>query len=304
MPEPVTQCCDCAVIGGGPGGLTAALYLARFNRTVLVFDGGPSRAQWSPWNHNYPGFPEGISGGELLERFRTQADAFNVEFVSERVTCLELANAGFCVRTEGRAVEARKVVLATGVKDVWPDVPDSERVEGKHIRVCPICDAHEVTDRRAGLIGCGDKVAREALYLHHFTSNVVLFTNGLDDRSPICDELTDRLCECGVQVVGELIDRILPEGECGARVCLRDGEERSVDLLFSALGVRVNNELARGLEVKLDPDGYIPTDHWQETSVRGLYAVGDITSAINQVTVAVGQGALAATAIHNSLLDF
>src|SRR3712207_4288284 len=98
--NPATESCDCAVIGGGPGGLTAAIYLARFNRNVLVFDAGKPRACWSPWNRNYPGFPEGISGAELVARFKQQAEEFKVRILPEWVTCLTRPGPNFCLQTD------------------------------------------------------------------------------------------------------------------------------------------------------------------------------------------------------------
>jgi thioredoxin reductase (NADPH) len=308
MTASVTQSCDCAVIGGGPGGLATAMYLARFNRHVLLFDAGKPRACWSPRNRNYPGFPDGISGAELVKRISKQARRFKVPCVPERVTALAKGGAGFCVRTENQAVEARAVVLATGVKDVWPSVPNWEAMAGARIRACPICDAYEGNDKRLGVMGSGEKVAREALYLRTFSCEVTLFTHGLREERPIPPALCKRLAEAEIAVRDSPVARLDPldggEGEQGVRVCLEDGAETDVDMLFTALGCCVNAGLATDLGAELDEDGYLRTDRWQQTNVPGLYAVGDVTFEINQIAVAVGQAAIAATAVHNSLLDF
>jgi len=304
MSTPITECCDCAVIGGGPGGLTAAIYLARFDRKVVVFDTGQPRARYSPRNRNYPGFPEGLTGPEILERFQQQAERFKVRFIREAATGVGQVEDMFCVQVDGRAVQARRVILATGVTDLWPDMDGAADMRGDRIRVCPICDAYETNDHRVGLMGCGDKVAREALYIRHFTRHLTLFTHGLNEKSPICDELVQRLEQAGIDVREAPVTRLVPVGEEGVTLCLEDGQEQEVDLLFSALGARPNADLAVELGAQLDEDGYVCINAKQETTVPGLFAVGDVTSAINQVSVAVGQGAVAATSVHNSLLDF
>lgn len=304
MMEAVSQCCDCAVIGGGPGGMATALYLARFNRQVLVFSHGKSRAEWSPLNRNYPGFPDGLPGAELVQRFREQAEEFHARVIPRRVERLERTGEFFRLHAGDLIVEARRVVLATGIRDLWPELPGWERLAGSRIRVCPICDAYEGRGKRVGLIGCSDKVAREALYLREFTCEIVLFAHGRQEESPICDALLGRLDEAEISRRWSPIRKLLPEGENGVRVCLEDGAEESIDLLFSALGVEIHNGLATALGAETDEEGYVLTNRWQETTVPGFYAVGDVASAINQVTVAVGQAAIAATSVHNSLQDF
>ncbi|HTE20807.1 MAG TPA: NAD(P)/FAD-dependent oxidoreductase [Armatimonadota bacterium] len=304
MNNPLTLSCDCAVIGAGPGGLAAAVYLARSNRHVLVFDGGKPRAAWSPWNRNYPGFPEGVAGVDLVSRFREQAEEFDVQFVPDRVTSVGQADGKFTIDAGELGVEARRLILATGVTDVWPDVPNVDSLKGSRIRVCPICDAYEANGRRVGLIGCGDKAAREALYLRKFTGDMALFTHGLREERPICQELTERHAGEEIATYDARVEKLVPLGEEGVSVCLADGQEIPIDLLFSGLGAHPNTELAEPLGIALDEDGYIKVDRWQATNVPNLYAVGDVTCAINQVTVAVGQAAVAAVAVHNSLLDF
>jgi thioredoxin reductase (NADPH) len=304
MTPPITQCCDCAVIGGGPGGLAAAIYLARFNRQVIVFDAGQPRARLSPWNRNYPGFPDGISGADLVKRFRAQAEEFKVRCILARVTSLTPTAEGFCIGAGKEAFEARRVILATGVQDRWPEVPNVHELAGKYIRVCPICDAYETNRKRVGLIGSGDKVAREALYLRRFTADVTLFTTGLRQRYPIDPALLGRLPKAAIGLEEAKVERLEPLRDEGVRVCMEGGGTVEVDRLFAALGCQVHSELATGLGAEADELGYLHVDAWQQTTVPGLYAVGDVTTAINQVTVAVGQAAIAATAVHNSLLDF
>ena len=304
MSAPVLQCSDCAVVGGGPGGLAAAIYLARFNRQVLVYDAGKPRARWSPRNRNYPGFPEGLTGPEILERFAEQARRFHVSPTPAKVEGIDRTEAGFRIRAGSETAEVRKIILATGITDLWPQVPGAEELLGNRIRVCPICDAYETNGRSVGILGSGNKVAREALYLTGFTCRVTLFTHGLERQAPIDPALARRLEDKGVATVHRSVERMVARQEDGVTLFLEGDQSEEVDLLFSALGVRPNSELAASLGAQLDEQGYVVTDRWQQTSVPGLFAVGDVTFEINQVTVAVGQAAVAATAVHNSLLDF
>jgi len=271
---------------------------------VLLFSTGAPRACWSPWNRNYPGFPDGISGAELVQRFQQQAETFNVRTIPERVERITRSGDSFELSTDQQTVQARRVILATGTRDSWPDVPDVERLAGRYIRVCPICDGYEGNGRRVGIIGCGDKPAREALYLRQWSDDVTLFSYG--DRA-IDPELLERVRKEGVNIIDAPLSGIeprSPDAEHEVSVHLRGGEQREIDLLFSALGCGPRSELVRSLGARLDEDGYIQVDAMQATSVPGLYAVGDVASSINQVTVAVGQAAIAATAVHNGLLDF
>ena len=291
---------DCLVIGAGPGGLTAAVYLARYRRDFLVVDAGASRAGWIPVSHNLPAFPDGIPGPELLARMRAAAERHGARVEAGEVRRLERAGDGFAADLGGRTVTARRVLLATGVDDVQPELPDlGDAVRRGLVRVCPICDAYEARDRKVAIIGYGKCRVREALLLRTYTTDLTLLTLGRELE--LTGEERAELREAGVRLVEEPVSAIAAEGDQVAAWRMRSGAEHRFDVLYTALGLRARSGLATALGAGHDSDGALVVDEHQRTSVPGLYAAGDVVRGLGQVSVATGQAAIAATAINNSL---
>jgi thioredoxin reductase (NADPH) len=287
------------VIGGGPAGLTAATYLARFRRSVLVADGGSPRACWIPVSHNMPGFPEGITGSAILGRMTDQAREYGAVIEPGRVEALKPDDGGFTATLNGRRVRARSVLLATGVVDHHPNLPGVERaIERALVRICPICDGFEATDKAVAVIGEDDKGVREAAFMRTYSDRVTLIHVGRPDALTAVDEL-ERL---GVELIRTPIDNVQLEGD---RVTALSwgGAFRSFDLVYSALGTSANAELAEGLGARLGEDGRLFVDAHQQTSVPGLYSAGDVVRGLNQIAVATAEAAVASTAIHNALRE-
>ena len=287
------------IIGAGPAGLTAATYLARFRRRVLVADGGAPRACWIPVSHNLPGFPHGITGEAILKRMTEQALEFDAVIEPGRVEALRRDGDGFTATLNGREVRARAVLLATGVMDHHPDLPGVERaIERALVRICPICDGYEAIDRAVAIIGKDDRGVREAAFLRTYSDRVTLIHVGPAEALTEEDEL-ERL---GVDLVRASIDDVRLEGD---RVTALSwgGEFRVFDLVYSALGTSPNADLARSLGARIDEDGCMAVDPRQATSIPGLYAAGDVVRGLNQIAVAGAEAAIAATAIHNTLRE-
>lgn len=283
---------DCLVIGGGPAGLTAALYLARFRRSVLVIDGGRSRAGGIPRSHNHPGFIDGISGETLLQTLRTQASQYGAEIQSGNVVSLEIANDGFKAQTETGEFDAACVVLAGGIADACPEIINrSSTSETEHIRYCPVCDGFEAGDKKIAIYGDPKDAAAKARFLRVYSSEVSLIPVRPEERS-------------GTSEVFELLtspaQSFTVEGG-GVSVVLEDGQVRTFDVLYPALGCRVHSDLATALGAKTNATGCLVVDDKQQTTVEGLYAAGDVVSDLHQIVVAEGHAAIAATAIHNRL---
>jgi thioredoxin reductase (NADPH) len=294
---------DCLIIGGGPAGLTAAIYLARFRRRFLLVDVGASRASWIPVSHNHPGFPEGIPGIELLARMRRQARRYGAELVVGQVERLERCrDGGFCGwMADGAHHEARQVLLATGSDDVPPPLDLGhldEAVARGALRYCPICDAFEVIGRRIALAGTARCRLHEALLLRSYTSDLTVLT--LRHAWDLQDDERRTLEEAGIDVV-EAPATDLTIAENGMDVRTEDGATHRFDTLYVALGLRARSGLATELGAAHDPDGALDVDRHQQTSVPGLYAAGDVVRGLAQISVATGHAAIAATAIHNAL---
>lgn len=287
------------VIGAGPAGLTAATYLARFRRQVLVADGGSPRACWIPLSHNMPGFPHGITGDAILRRMTEQAQEYGATIEPGAVGSLHRDGDRFVARLNGREVRTRAVLLATGVVDHHPDLPGVERaIERAQVRICPICDGYEATDKAVAVIGCDDTGVREASFLRTYSRRVTLIHVGPPEALTANGEL-DRL---GIELIRAPIDNVRLEGD---RVTALgwNGTFRAFDLVYSALGTSPNAQLAGGLGAAVGEDGRLVVDGHQRTSVPGLYAAGDVVRGLNQIAVATAEAAIGATAIHNDLRE-
>jgi len=293
---------DALVVGGGPAGLTAAIYLARFRRRFLVIDAGASRASWIPLSHNHAGFPDGVTGDDLLARMRAQAERYGSRIESGTVAMVERTEDGFVVRTEeGREMRSRTVLTASGVIDLEPQLPNLyQAVQRGLIRHCPICDAFEVIDHRIGVIGRGTDALGEALFLRTYSRDVTLLTLG--EPMNLEEAEARRMAEAGIRAVEEPVVEVHSEAGRIAALTTASGERLTFDTLYSALGTVPRTDPVKGLGVRTSPDGRLVVDKHQQTGMEGLYAAGDIVDGLNQISVAMGHAAIAATSIHRRLL--
>jgi thioredoxin reductase (NADPH) len=288
------------VVGGGPAGLTAAIYLARFRRRFHLIDGGDSRARWIPLSRNYPGFPDGVTGEDLLTRLRDQARRYGAQTLEGQVEALEIDGDGFRLTLEdGAELRSATVILATGVVENEPNLPDcAGAVKRGLIRICPICDGYETVGKAVGVIGNSDHAAAEALFLRTYSDEVTLILVGEDCRLP--GERRQALAEAGIAVAATPIETVQVEDGAIRALCL-DGAERRFDTLYSAFGTTPQAQLAVQAGAAQDAAGRLVVGDHCETSVKGLFAAGDLVRGLNQIAVATGEAALAATAIHSRL---
>ncbi|WP_455991071.1 NAD(P)/FAD-dependent oxidoreductase [Methylorubrum extorquens] len=297
---------DCVIVGGGPAGLTAALYLARFGRRFLVVDAGDSRASWIPTSHNVPVFADGISGQEILARQREHIGRYGTQLVNGTVTALRKVEEGFAVSFEegarvriSREVRARQVLLATGADDVEPDLPDlPDAIRRGLVRYCPICDGYEARGKRIAVIGHGDRGLGEAVFVARtYSRDVTLLTLGQDMDLDAGER--ERVEKHGIKVVHEPVRSL--DIEDGKITVLRTpgGKEHRFAVLYSALGLKLRSELALALGAKHDGTGALIVDEHNRTTMPGLYAAGGVVRGLDQVVVAMGHAAMAATDIHN-----
>lgn len=292
---------DCLVIGGGPAGLTAAIYLARFHLRLKVVDAGRSRASLIPCTRNHAGFPDGISGKTLIERMKAQAQSFGASIETERVTRLDRNDDGFEATWGGNRMLARTVLLATGVKNRQPPMDEElhdEALARGLIRYCPICDGYEVTDRNVGVIGSGTHGVAEAMFLRSYTGQITLIAP--DKAHDLAPEDRENLAALGIGTVDGPCQAVAIDGE--RIVVATHYGKHCFDSVYPALGSDVHCELAQQAGARLSPEsGCITVDKHQRTSVPGLYAAGDVVIGLDQISHAMGEGGVAATTIRNDL---
>lgn len=291
---------DCAIVGGGPAGLTAALYLARFRRRIVVIDAGESRASLIPVSHNYPGFPHGVSGAELLGRLRAQTSLYGVNIQRGTAEALQPCEGGFLLTVDGRPIRAAMVLLATGVLDAKPDIPDlrAATLSGA-VRWCPICDGYEVQDQQVALISAPRAGYKHALFLRTYTDRLSWFVHG--DTGDLDEREVDHLAELNVRVIRAPITQIRTPPGSPVSLSTADGKEHLADTVYPMVGCRPRVELLQGLGAREDDLQQLCVDAHQRTSIPGIYAAGDVAHALHQLSVGAAHAATAATAIHNSL---
>jgi len=283
---------DCLVIGGGPAGLTAAIYLARYHRSVVVFDSGNSRAGLIPVSHNYPGFPDGISGKGLLAALAAQAGEYSVKIVAATITSLTRTSRGFRASYSDRVVEARYVLLASGIVDKHPRMDGLDRaVADGLVRYCPVCDAYEATDKKIAVFGAGADAANKAKFLRGYSAAVTWLR-------PANEPVANMEADAGIEV----IDGVCELKRSGREIyALANGKIHRFDIVYPALGCDVRSAIATELGAATAESGCLNVDEHQRTTVEGLYAAGDVVSDLHQISVATSHAAIAATHIHKSL---
>ncbi|MEO8142029.1 MAG: NAD(P)/FAD-dependent oxidoreductase [Sphingomicrobium sp.] len=292
---------DCLVIGGGPAGLTAAIYLSRYHLDILVVDGGKSRAAWIPTSHNHAGYPEGINGEELLERMREQARLYGTKIETGQVSRIEKREDGLFEAEYGCGpVIARSVLLATGVTNRRPTMDEEAHADALArglIRYCPICDGYEVTDKKVAIIGTGERGKKETVFLRSYTADVTLIAP--DGPHELDDDLRAALAEAGAVLIDGPIEGIKPGQE---QIDVAVGDKRLVfDSIYPALGSDTNTQLAEMLGAAQAGDNCVKVDSHQRTSAVGVYAAGDVVLGLDQISHAMGEGGVASTTIRNDL---
>lgn len=271
--------------------MTAATYLARYRRNARVMDSGESRAIQIPLSHNYPGF-KGIGGTDLLARLRDQAKAFGADIQTGEVTSLAERNGGFVASLGEEKLEARCVLMATGLID---KSPMSAQASPESIRYCPVCDGYEAMDRRIGVLGSLEDAGKKAIFLRSYSRDVSIFAT--NDDWP--ESSTATLQAAGIKVFPS--DGRVSARQDAALVSAGGGRCVEVDVLYPALGCTVRSQMALKLGARSDSLGCLKVDEHQETSIKRLYAAGDVVTDLHQLSVAIGHAAVAATAIHNRL---
>jgi thioredoxin reductase len=292
---------DVAVVGGGPAGLTGALWLARYLHRVVLVDSGDPR-NWETRGVN--GFlgESGIKPSQLRGYGRAECEKYGVELVDDTVETATNRNGDlFTLELKGgRSISARRILLAIGIKDVWPDIEGLERCYGETVHVCPDCDGYESRDKKVAIVGKGRKAVGMALALTAWTEKIVICTNG--EPADISQEHCDQLGKLNIPILENRIKRLVSSGKDIRGIEMEDGMQLDCDRLYFAIGQYPADDLGAQLKCERDEFGLITIDDRYHTSVKNVYAAGDIVPGPQLAIVAASDGAIAALAIHHSLI--
>jgi thioredoxin reductase (NADPH) len=300
---------DTLIIGGGPGGLTAGIYLRRFTRNVALVDKGRSRLRLIPVSHNYPGFPEGVPGYSLLDNLQVQLERYGGSVMRGEVVSLRLDDghfvAGYVADDAGAddevtEIHALTVLLATGVADGGLPIENwREAVANGSVRLCPVCDGFDVIDKKIAVATSETNPVGHALFMRTFSADVTLFERG--SPSMLTGEDRRKLEAAQVRYVDSPLKGVTMSAAMKPVLHTEDGQEFGCDVFYPMLGENARSELAAGLGAETAQCQELVVDRHQCTTVPGLYAIGDVVQGLNQIAVAAGQAAVAATRIHNAL---
>jgi thioredoxin reductase (NADPH) len=291
---------DTLIIGGGPGGLTAAVYLRRFRRDIVVVDKGNSRLQLIPVTHNFPGFPDGIQGPHLLDNLRSQLARYGGHVTDGEITSLTREGDYFTAEFDGGQLHARTVLLSTGIADAGMPIENwHEAIASGAVRLCPVCDGFDVLDKRIAVIGAPENCVGHSLFLRTFSNDVTLFER--DTTTCPTDADQRRLSDANIQRIESPLRGVTMSSDMKPVLHTEDGQEHHFDVVYPMLGETARSGLATALGAETTDCDKLVVDEHQCTSVPGLYAVGDVVRGLNQISVAAGHAAVAATCIHSRL---
>lgn len=292
---------DAIIVGGGCAGLSAAIYLSRAMRQVLLIDSGQSLALWEPDVQNYFGFPEGISGKDLIERGKAQATKYDTKIIGDEITGARRDDKGFLLEGKNNSYRAQRVLLATGVLHIPPDIPHVNECLGHSMFFCKDCDGPRNQGKQIAIVGSNNEAVEYALGMLCYASCVLIATN---HKPAIWDEQHAKwISEYEIPVYASLLNHVEQENGLIKSLGFADGRCVEIDALFTTRGDIVHNKLGKLLGAKLDADGQITVDHCMRTSVAGLYAAGCVTPANCQMIIAAGDGATAGQAINRDLFN-
>jgi thioredoxin reductase len=292
---------DVAVIGGGPAGLSAALWLARYLHSVVLVDSGDPR-NWETRGIN--GFlgAHSIRSPELRKRGRADAEKYGAKLIDDKVETAKKIDDD-CYRlklSKGDTIDARRLLLAIGLQDAWPDIPGLADCFGETAHVCPDCDGYETRDQNTVVIGSGKKAVGMALALTTWTDKIVICTNG--EKADMDAEQLQKLKKLNIPVLEMSVSCIKSnDGEIKC-IELADGMSLDCERLYFALGQYPSDDIGKELGCTRDDVGRIVIDERNHTTVRNVFAAGDIAPGPQMAIAAAASGAIAALAIHHSLV--
>lgn len=293
---------EIGIVGGGPAGLSAAIWCARYLHSVAVVDSADPRNWETVEISGYLGLP-GVTPSELRARGRAECRTLGVELIDGRVIRVEQRSDDdflLCLEGGGR-IACKRLLLAIGLRDVWPDVPGVESIYGSSAHVCPDCDGYDSRGRKVVVIGNGRRAVAMALNLTTWTRDIIICTNGrpADMDEP---EYCEKLDALNIPILTDEIVRVCDEGSRIHCLMLANGMQLDADKVFFAIGQYPADDVGTRLGCERDDEGHLLVDEHGHTTVFNVFAAGDVTPGPQLAITAAARGAAAALAMHKSLV--
>src|SRR3989344_2035987 len=293
---------DSVIVGGGPAGLTAAIYLARYNRSCNIVDIGHGRSTSHEINENYMGFPKGIHSTKLRELGLEQAQRYGAQYCQDKTTSIKKKQDIFYLEGGTGRYKGRTVILATGVTDLWPIFENYQDYIGRSLFWCITCDGHKTIGKKVMIVGDTDDAACTALQFLNFTNDIVFVTNQEKRRHRLRNSWKEKLKKFNITLIEGKIKKVHGREGKFHFVEINHGTRVDLDYMFNQQGATPNSELAKELGVAVNENGYIRTDHEQKTNIPGVYAAGDVTRLhSHQIVLASAEGATAGESANYDL---
>jgi thioredoxin reductase len=291
---------DVIIIGGSYSGLAAALALGRSLRTVLVIDSGKPCNRQTPQSHNFL-TQDGKTPGEIAALGRQQVEKYDtVKFVNGLATAGRKTESGFEIQTDvGQTFKARKLIFATGIKDIMPAIDGFAECWGISVIHCPYCHGYEVRNEPTGILGNGEYAYEFSTFILNWTKDLRVFTNGPSSLSP---DQASKLGNRNIKLFENEIEELIHINGYLDKIIFKDGTSSTVKAIYTRPAFEQHSSIPEALGCELTEDGYIKIDQFQKTSVEGVFACGDNTTRMRSVANAVAMGALAATVVNKEII--
>ena len=292
---------DVIIVGGSYSGLAAGMALGRALRKVLIIDNGNPCNKNTPYSHNFL-TNDGKTPNEIARLARQEVAMYgSVRLLDALVVSGEKTETGFAVQVQtGEIFTAGKLIFATGVRDVMPDIPGFSDCWGISALHCPYCHGYEVRHQKTGILANGDTGYAFSALISNWTNDLTLYTNG---KSTLSDQQTEKLAEHNIPVVEDEIVRLEHDRGYLQNICFRDGSKTPVTALYAHLPFVQHSAIPQSLGCELTTEGYIQIDAAQKTTVHGVYACGDNASRIRTVANAVSTGTTTGLMVNRALIE-
>lgn len=293
---------DSVIIGGGPAGLTAAIYLARFMRDVLVVDYQQGRSMTHEINENYFGFPNGIKIKKLCQSGKKQAEKYGAKFVFDKILKISKSKDLFSLNSEKDKFVAKTVIYATGVTDLWPKFDNFRDYIGRSLFWCITCDGHKTIGKKIVIVGDTDDACCTAMQFLDYTDKISIVTNQIKDKHQLSNKWLNRLNKASIKIYEGKITKVIGDSGYFQTVEIDNRRKIKLDQMFNQQGSTPNSVLAQEIGVKVNNEGYIKTDYEKRTNIPFFYAAGDVTSLhAHQIVLAAAEGATAGVTANYDL---